>query len=67
MAWILRRVVRTGLRRGLFEGSRAWLVAGVTVGGFKLLKRVFGEAPETVYEAEIKPGHGIEVRTVRRG
>jgi hypothetical protein len=66
MAWLIRRALRTGFRRGM-QGSKAWLTVGLTAGAITVLKRVFGEAEETVYEEELKPGQGIEIRTVRRG
>ena len=66
MSWLWRRLLRTGLRRGLLEGSRGWLYVGVTVGAVGLARRILGEAPETVFETEVKPGERIEIRTIPR-
>jgi hypothetical protein len=64
MSWLWRRLLRTGLRRGLLEGSRGWLYVGVTIAAVGAARRIFGEPPETVFESEVKPGQRIEIRTV---
>lgn len=58
--------MRSGFRRGVLEGSRGWLYVGMTAAAVGLARRVLTEPPETVFETELKPGQGIEVRTVRR-
>jgi hypothetical protein len=58
------RIARTGLRRGLRDGSRPWLVAGITAGALELVRRVIAEEPEVVYEAELEPGERLEIRTI---
>jgi hypothetical protein len=63
---VLVRIARTGLRRGLRDGSRPWLVAGVTAGALALVRRALTESPEVVYRTELKPGERLEVRTVPR-
>jgi hypothetical protein len=67
MGWLIGRLVRTGVRRGLRDGSRGWLYVGITAAAVGVLRRIFTEAPETVFETELEPGRGIEVRSVRRG
>jgi hypothetical protein len=61
---VLVRIARTGLRRGLRNGSRPWLVAGVTAGALELVRRALAEQPEVVYEAELQPGERLEIRTI---
>lgn len=66
MSSVVGRLVRTGLRRGLVEGSRGWLYVGVTAAAVGIARRLLTEPPETVFESELKPGQGIEIRTVKR-
>jgi hypothetical protein len=66
MGWLVARLVRSGFRRGLLEGSRAWMYVGVTAAAVGVARRLLTEPPETVFSTELKPGQGIEVRTVRR-
>ena len=66
MRSVVGRLVRTGLRRGLVEGSRGWLYVGITAAALGIARRLLTEPPETVFEAEIKPGQAIEIRTVPR-
>jgi hypothetical protein len=61
---VLVRIARTGLRRGLRDGSRPWLVAGITAGALEVVRRALGEKPEVVYQAELEPGERLEVRTI---
>ena len=66
MSWLIGRLLRNGFRRGLLEGSRGWLYVGVAAAAVNVAKRILTEPEETVFAAELKPGQGIEVRTVRR-
>jgi peptidase E len=61
---LLRRLVRTGLRKGLVEGSRGWLYTGVSAGALVVARRVLASRPEVVYRAELRPGDGLEVRAI---
>jgi hypothetical protein len=61
---VLVRIARTGLRRGLRDGSRPWLVVGVTAGALALARRALTEQPEVVYQAELEPGERLEIRTI---
>ena len=63
---VVARMARTGLRRGLLEGSRGWLYVGVTATALRAAKWLVVQPPETVYVGEVKPGEAIEIRTVRR-
>lgn len=62
---VVARLARTGLRRGLLQGSRGWLYVGVTAVALRAVKWVLVQPPETVYVREVKPGEAIEIRTVR--
>jgi hypothetical protein len=66
MGWVLSRLLRSGFKRGLLEGSRGWLYAGMTAAAVGVMRRILSEPEETVYAAEVKPGQGIEIRTVAR-
>jgi hypothetical protein len=61
---VLVRIARTGVRRGLREGSRSWFLAGVAAGALEVLRRALADSPEVVYEAELQPGERLEVRTI---
>ena len=64
---IVSRLMRTGLRRGLFEGSQGWLYVGVAAVVLRVMRRVLVQPAETIYSTELKPGQGIEIRTHRPG
>jgi hypothetical protein len=64
LASLLRTLARNGLRRGLVEGRRGWLMVGVTATGLRILARVMSRKPEVVYSAELSPGDRIEVRAL---
>jgi hypothetical protein len=61
---VLVRIARTGLRRGLREGSRPWLLTGITAGALELVRRALTDEPELVYQAELEPGERLEIRTI---
>jgi hypothetical protein len=64
LASLLRTLARNGLRRGLVEGRRGWLMVGVTATGLRILARVMSRKPEVVYSAELSPGDHIEIRAL---
>jgi hypothetical protein len=57
------RLALTGLRRGLTEGSRGWLMVGVTLTAARVLGRVLAE-PVVRETIELRSGDAIEVRVV---
>ena len=71
---MVKRLMRTGLRRGLLGGSRPWLVVGAGAAGLRIVRRLTASKPEVVYSEELVPGttllisHGTdrepEIRTV---
>jgi hypothetical protein len=58
---VLKRLTRTGLRKGMLGGSRPWLFVGVAAGGLRLLGRIMRKDPEILYCSEISPGQAIVV------
>jgi hypothetical protein len=63
---LLRRLQSTGLRRGFNEGSRVWMVVGVSATLLRLAGRVLENPPELVYRTELEPGETLEINTRRR-
>lgn len=53
---VTSRLMRTGLRKGLLEGSRAWLTVGALAGGVRLLRRVTRKEPEVLLCEELPEG-----------
>ena len=66
MGWLMGRLIKTGFRRGVMEGSRGWLYVGGTAVLLRVARRLLVQPPETVFETEIKPGQAIEIRTLRQ-
>ena len=62
---LLRRLTRTGIRRGM-SGSRGWLVLGVVSGGVRILRHLARDEEEVLYRTAIKPGDTFEIRAGRR-
>ena len=63
---LLGRVALKGLRRGVFEGSRGWLVVGVSATAIAALRKVMHE-DETVYTTPLRADEGLEIRVVKPG
>jgi hypothetical protein len=57
----LERLVRTGLRRGLLGGERAWLVAGLGALGLQLVMRAVRKHPKVVYSERLAPGSSLVI------
>lgn len=62
MARMLSRVARRGLRRGIVDGSRPWLVVGVAAGLLAVARRLTEERPEVVAREVLHPGDTVIVR-----
>ena len=59
---LLRRLVRTGFRRGMSSsGSQAWLVLGISALGLRALRRLASPEPEVVYRTEVNSGDRFEI------
>ena len=53
---MIRRLMRTGLRKGVFQGSRTWMTIGLVAGGLRLLRRLARNEPEVVLCEELPEG-----------
>ena len=64
---LLRRLMRTGFRRGMSgsRSSQAWLVLALTALGFRALRRMSRSEPEVVYRTEVRTGDRIEISSHR--
>lgn len=60
MATLVSRLVTAGLRKGLVEGSRLWLVLGLSAGLAKLVRRLAQRNPVSA-TVELKPGQTLVV------
>jgi hypothetical protein len=65
VAGLIVRLSRTGLKRGLLEGSRGWLYIGVAASAVRIARRVLAE-PVVVERFELEPGETVEIRTIKR-
>jgi len=61
---LLGRVARRGLQRGIFEGSRGWLVVGVSATTLAAVRRLLKEK-EVVYSTQLRDDEGLEIRVVK--
>ena len=52
-------VWRTAVQKGLFGGNRTWMTIFAAMGAAKLMRRISGSAPETVFHGELKPGEAF--------
>jgi len=58
---LIRRGVRVGMRRGLGEGSRPWLVLGAVALGVRLLRWMARPGGATIVTELLEPGQAILV------
>jgi hypothetical protein len=56
---VARYLWRTGFRRGILGGSRAWTTVAIVAGGWQLLRRLRGKEPEVVFAEELHPGEAL--------
>ena len=61
---VVSRLARTGLRKGILEGSRPWLYTGLAAVTLRILGR-FREQDQVVYCDELKPGEHIRIRVIK--
>jgi hypothetical protein len=62
---LLRRLSRTGLRRGFSEGSRGWMFVGVSATMLRLARRALVSKPEVIFRTELEEGEALEILTSR--
>jgi len=58
----VRAAMRRGLRKGLGEGSRAWLALGAVATGVRLVRYMAGPGKPTVVTEELAPGQTLVIR-----
>jgi hypothetical protein len=58
------RMARTGLRKGIFEGSKPWLYTGIVAFALRAAHRIVREEPKTVLSEELEPGQALEIRVL---
>lgn len=58
----VRQALRLGVRKGLGDGSRAWLVVGAGAIGFRLLQRMARAGKPVVVTEELGPGQTLVIR-----
>ncbi|HSO95722.1 MAG TPA: hypothetical protein VLV81_06745 [Acidimicrobiia bacterium] len=63
MGRLIGRLARTGLRRGILEGSSTWLVVGVTATALRAAHHLLREK-EITASLELKTGDAVEIRAV---
>ena len=56
---------RVALRRGMHSGSKAWIYAGATASGLRLLHSVAGRKEE-VTRIKLRKGERLEIRETTR-
>ncbi len=56
---------RKSIRSGFAGDSQAWKVIGMTILGYRLLRRVMGSEPRTIAVERIRPGETVILRGVR--
>jgi hypothetical protein len=61
---LIGRLARTGLRRGLLEGSRTWFLVGVTATAVRAAQRILTE-PQVTATFDLQPGDAVELRAIR--
>lgn len=52
-------VWRTSVQRGALGGSRPWRTVFAAMAAVKIMKRISGNVPETVFSAELGPGESL--------
>ncbi|MDQ1436858.1 MAG: hypothetical protein QOK43_487 [Acidimicrobiaceae bacterium] len=58
---MIRFLVRNGLRKGVFGGSRPWLVLGGVGVLVKVLRKLGGSEPQVVYSEELPVGTAVVI------
>jgi hypothetical protein len=58
------RIARTGLRKGVLQGSRPWLYTGIVAFALRMAHRIVREEPRTVFSEDLEPGQRLEIRVL---
>ncbi|HEY4376344.1 MAG TPA: hypothetical protein VGM93_04265 [Acidimicrobiales bacterium] len=62
---LLRRLERTGVRKGLFGESKAWLYIGTGLWTLRTIRRLAERKPEILLSEELKPGQRLIIANGR--
>ena len=62
---MLGLLLRQGFRRGVLGGNRTWLVVGGAALAVRVLRKLGGSEPKTVYSEELKPGEALVIANGR--
>ena len=62
---MLGLLLRQGLKKGVLGGDRKWLVLGGVALALRLVRKVGGSEPKTVYCEELKPGEALVIANGR--
>lgn len=64
-ALIRQRLVANAIGRGVFGGSRFWLVVAVAMGARFVVRRLSGDTPKTLYSEELGPNDRLLIGPVQ--
>jgi hypothetical protein len=59
--FLRRRLRYTAFRKGVVGSSGVWLTIWVLFVGGRIVRRVFGRYPTTVYRATLEPGQSLVI------
>ena len=62
LAALLRRLTRSGFRRGM-TGSNTWLIVGILAGGVRILRNLARNDEDVLYRTVVKAGDVFEIVT----
>jgi hypothetical protein len=54
-------VWRTAIQKGLLGGNRTWMTIFAVIGAAKVVRRISGSVPDTVFHTELKPGEALTI------
>jgi hypothetical protein len=60
---LLRRLARTGFRKGMGGGNRAWLALGI-ISWFWARSKEKGDEPPPLYREVLSPGESVAIRII---
>ena len=61
MQALIRIAFRNGVTKGFMGGSRPWLIIGGVALGLRVLRRIAGSDPVTVYSEKLQPGETVVI------
>jgi hypothetical protein len=61
----MRMLERTGIRKGIFGDSKAWMYVGTGLWTIRFLRRLAERKPEVLLREELKPGQRMIIANGR--